>query len=308
MNENVDPIASIRSLAHLNRNAESELKSTLEALEKQLNDACKRIEVSASSKDCTLSECPPNAQWTRGHFGFGSEGIHVFYQSNDDVEDQLYDLEPLGPTYHGISIKDCQASWLQTLLENGCLDDLLSKIAESISDQTELLRLRHDGVHALASTPLLAVSSSFEQAARGLGYSRAEEDWKKAQSAIAVDPEHAVTMACSLIETVARHILGDLGTALPRDKSIEPLFKTAAKALRLAPEDQVNADLKGLCTAIGTIAEQIGALRTHIGDAHGKSADFVGASTIETRFAVNVAGSAATFLMERWLAKKNGEK
>ena len=134
-------------------------------------------------------------------------------------------------------------------------------------------------------------------AARQLGYNDVVVDWQRAQASTHTDPAVAITRASTLIESVLTHILGTKGISLPDTKTIQSLLKPTLKALSLSDEDLPNDDLKQMSRGIVTVVG-VGSLRTHGSAAHGHGPDSLMPGGSEARFAVNVAGAIATFLME----------
>jgi uncharacterized protein YjeT (DUF2065 family) len=304
MPEKTDPLTELRSLVNEVQSSEEVLRAALQKLATALREICDGTSLYCSGCQCDLEEYAPD-EWNYGFFHFNGFALLVHYRSrDDDLIDAHSPPDPYGPTYRYFGVGNAPIQWLKALVKGHSLQTLLTSIGDDMRRQIAELHDSRRTIERIAANPSLAIASSFEQAAEGLGYARAIEDWKKAQSAIASDPENAITLACSLIESVSKHVLNDIGTPLPADQSVVPLFKTAAKALGLAPKDQADADLKGLCGAIATVAQQVGTLRTHSGDAHGKGPDHLSLSQSEARLAVNSAGSVATFLMERWMTRK----
>jgi hypothetical protein len=160
----------------------------------------------------------------------------------------------------------------------------------------------HRGIQPLCRVEIIALR------ARCWAVTNSELDWKEAQSAIYINLEAAITRASSLIETICKHILHNLNVELPNKEGIQELFKAASSALDLDPSKQVNHELKDLCSGLITVVQNLGTLRNKFGIAHGKDPAYIGLSDSQARLAVNAAGVAATFIMERWQQTKKAKQ
>lgn len=130
-------------------------------------------------------------------------------------------------------------------------------------------------------------------------------DIERARNFMQDDPEDAITAACSLLESLCRSILIELDEELPKDKSIQPLYRRVAKVLNLsAGREDIDSlfldDVRKVLSGLSTLVEGIGALRTHAGDAHGKDKGTKRVDVRIARLAVNSASGVAVFLIETW--------
>ena len=74
-----------------------------------------------------------------------------------------------------------------------------------------------------------------------------------------------MTAACSLIESVCRSILIELGLALPAKKDIEGLIKAVQEPLDLSPgrtnlPAEIEADIRQVLGGLTSVAKGIGSL------------------------------------------------
>lgn len=130
----------------------------------------------------------------------------------------------------------------------------------------------------------------------------------RALASIAEDPEDAVTAACSVLESVCRSILIELGLELPDKKDIQGLYKAVREPLGLAPDrsdvaQEVATDVRAILGGLNATVQGIGALRTHAGDAHGRERGFRRIDSRIARLAIHSASAAAVFLIETWELK-----
>lgn len=130
-------------------------------------------------------------------------------------------------------------------------------------------------------------------------------DFERAQESVDVDPEDAITAACSLLESILRSIIVALDEELPRQKDLASLYKVVQKKLQLSPERsdlpvEIANDVKVVLGGLASCVSGIAALRTHAGDAHGRER---GHARVDSRIAllsVNAASSLGLFLIETW--------
>jgi hypothetical protein len=141
-----------------------------------------------------------------------------------------------------------------------------------------------------------------------LNFDTVQRDVERAQQSIKDDPEDAVTAACSLIESVCRSILIELGLPLPAKKDIEGLIKAVQEPLGLSPgrtnlPAEIEADIRQVLGGLTSVAKGVGALRTHGGDAHGRERGFRRIDARIARLAIHSASTLALFLIETWEQK-----
>ena len=94
--------------------------------------------------------------------------------------------------------------------------------------------------------------------------------WLKALERRESDPEGAITLARTLLESVCKHILEQHSVSYKMDGDLPDLYKATAKVLNIAPSqhsEQIFKQILGGCTAV---VEGLGALRNRLSDAHGQ--------------------------------------
>jgi hypothetical protein len=81
------------------------------------------------------------------------------------------------------------------------------------------------------------------------------------------------------------------------------LYHMVCVQMNLAPSqhtEQIFKQILGGCTAV---VEGLGAIRSRLGDAHGKGKAGVKAAPRHAELGVNLAGTMTTFLMATWEAR-----
>ena len=129
--------------------------------------------------------------------------------------------------------------------------------------------------------------------------------WNKALERRATDPEGAITIARTIIESVCKHILDAKGVEYNAVKiELSELYKATAKELNLAPEQHTEQVFKQILGGCSAIVNGLGTLRNKLGDAHGKGSSPVKPSARHAELAVNLAGTTALFLIQTYEANK----
>lgn len=128
--------------------------------------------------------------------------------------------------------------------------------------------------------------------------------WSKALDRRSSDPEGAITMARTLLESVCKHILEEADVKYDDSPDISKLYKQTAEQLNIAPTqhtEQVFKQILGGCTSV---VEGLGALRNRLSDSHGRGKIGVKPAARHAELAVNLAGALAVFLLATWEARR----
>jgi hypothetical protein len=124
--------------------------------------------------------------------------------------------------------------------------------------------------------------------------------WNKALERRTADPDGAITAARTLLESVCKTILDDLGETHASSDDLPKLYRSVSRALKLAPTDHTEEHFKRILGGATSVVEGLGSLRNRQGDAHGQGRKTYRASKRHAALAVNLAGSMAAFLMQTW--------
>lgn len=128
--------------------------------------------------------------------------------------------------------------------------------------------------------------------------------WTKALTRRSTDPEGAITVARTLLETVCKRILDERGIPYTDTEDLPKLYAMAAKALNLAPNQHSEEPIKAILGGAMNLVNGIGTLRNRLSDSHGRGGKPVRPSPRHASLAVNTAGAVATFLVETHLERK----
>ena len=121
--------------------------------------------------------------------------------------------------------------------------------------------------------------------------------WSKALDRRASDPEGAITMARTLLESVCKHILEDAGLGHDDSPDITKLYKQTAEYLNLAPSQHTEPVFKQILGGCTADVEGLGALRNRLSDSHGKGKGGVKPAARHAELAVNLAGALSAYLL-----------
>lgn len=123
--------------------------------------------------------------------------------------------------------------------------------------------------------------------------------WNKALSRRSSDPEGAITIARTLLETVCKRILDERHISYTDKEDLPKLYAMTAKSLNLAPDQHTEEPIKAILGGSMAVVNGIGTLRNRLSDAHGRGGKLpVRPAPRHASLAVNIAGAVATFLVE----------
>lgn len=128
--------------------------------------------------------------------------------------------------------------------------------------------------------------------------------WTKALERRLSDPEGAITVARTLLETVCKRVLDDLSISYDDKDDLPKLYGNVAKALNLAPSQHAEDAIKAILGGAMSVVNGIGTLRNKLSDAHGRGSKVpVRPSPRHASLAVNMAGTVAVFIVETHLER-----
>lgn len=129
--------------------------------------------------------------------------------------------------------------------------------------------------------------------------------WQKALDRKSSDPEGAITISRTLLESVCKHILDQKGIQYsPNKVELAELYKKTAQELNLSPSQHEEGVFKQILGGCSGVVNGLGSLRNKLGDAHGKGVVQVKPAPRHAELAVNLAGSMSLFLLETYKAVK----
>ncbi|GAV19351.1 hypothetical protein MMIC_P0285 [Mariprofundus micogutta] len=129
--------------------------------------------------------------------------------------------------------------------------------------------------------------------------------WQKALERKPSDPEGAITISRTILESVCKHILDETGIEYDSNKiELPDLYKKTARELNLSPSQHTEDIFKQILGGCSGIVNGLGSLRNKLGDAHGKGKGNIKPAPRHAELAVNLSGTMALFLLETFNARK----
>lgn len=129
--------------------------------------------------------------------------------------------------------------------------------------------------------------------------------WDKAIARRNTDPEGAITMARTLLETVTKRILDECGVVYSEKDDLPKLYAKTSAVLNLAPNQHTEEPIKAILGGATNLVHGIGTLRNRLSDSHGRGGKLpVRPSPRHASLAVNTAGAVSAFLVETHLEKQ----
>lgn len=122
--------------------------------------------------------------------------------------------------------------------------------------------------------------------------------WEKALQRRDTDPEGAITVARTLLESVCKRILDNLLINYTDKEDLPKLYSMTAAALKLAPNQHSEEAIRAILGGAIAVVNGIGTLRNRLSDSHGRGGKPVKPAARHANLAVNMAGTLATFLIE----------
>lgn len=188
----------------------------------------------------------------------------------------------------------------------------LQAVIEYLNDRLfyDGLELQRVGPHVRLGTPgrSSSVVDALVSVAAVIDFDTVNRDLDRALASAENDPEDAVTSACSVVESVCRSVLIELGLPLPAKKDIQGLYQAIREPLGLTPDkagiaDDIANDVRTILGGLNSVVNGVGALRTHGGDAHGRERGYRRIDPRIARLAIHSASTVSLFLVETWRKK-----
>ena len=155
------------------------------------------------------------------------------------------------------------------------------------------------GGRVVPSGKVAGPARSLETVLRERDLPSVEKEFTRALANVEADPDAAVTAACAVIEAFCRTYIEDRALTMPAKQDLAGLWKEVRKDLKLDGNDVADDDIKKILGGLATIADGVGALRTHAGSAHGKGRTPFKLAPRHARLAVHAAHTLVVYLVER---------
>jgi hypothetical protein len=231
--------------------------------------------------------------------GFSGPEIHDLFAEHTDVLG-AYSMGGGGASRWGLfqtGLGSMSVDDQRRFLLNLCTYDGRSKYPmPSDEDIAKLRALLLDGTAPGA----LAVSDRLDQLD---DWEAVRRSWDAALAKIVSDPERAITATRTTLESVCKHICDERGADYGDGGDLAKLYKTAAAAMDIAPDQHSEKIIKQILSGVGTVVGGLAAMRNSLSDAHGRGKASVRPAPRHAKLAVNAGFAVAGFLIDTHLEK-----
>lgn len=124
--------------------------------------------------------------------------------------------------------------------------------------------------------------------------------WNRAIERIDDDPEGAITLSRTLLESVLKHIADELGLEYSKNIDLHDLYKLVVEQLNLSPNQHSEKIFRQILGGCSAVVSGLGCLRNDLGDAHGKGRVQYRPLPRHAELAVNLSGSVCLFLLDTY--------
>jgi len=184
--------------------------------------------------------------------------------------------------------------------------DLLWSHLRSVATGSGSWQLRRNAAHELIDQVLEALheqtASPVDHLVTGatarLDAESVRDAWSRAVERRNTDPEGAITMARTLIESTLKTILDDREVIYKDDDDLPALYRAVSGELGLAPGTYSEQAFKQILGGCHSVVVGLGSLRNKAGDAHGSGRTTYRPAPRHAALAVNLASSMSLFLIE----------
>ena len=227
------------------------------------------------------------------------EGILIAQATGGVAENHIYGELRRGFMADPV-VKDLLPKFVRTYRNLDAFWPYIKNAAPSYAERREIISSAFtplmDHLEGRNSAPVDKVSSGVLQSFDSDGVHAV---WSKALERRTSDPEGAITVARTLLETVTKRILDECGEKYTDRDDLPKLYANAAKVLNLAPNQHTEEPIKAILGGAMNLVNGIGTLRNRLSDSHGRGGRLpVRPSPRHASLAVNTAGAIATFLVE----------
>jgi hypothetical protein len=127
--------------------------------------------------------------------------------------------------------------------------------------------------------------------------------WDAALDKVVSDPEGAITATRTTLESVCKHICDERGATYEDSGDLSKLYKAAAAAMDIAPDQHSEKIIKQILSGVGTVVNGLAAMRNSLSDSHGRGKASVRPAPRHAKLAVNAGFAVAGFLIDTHVEK-----
>ncbi len=141
---------------------------------------------------------------------------------------------------------------------------------------------------------------TLEEIIRSRDFGAIEDEFRRTVEMVESDPASGITAANSMVEALFRTYIEEEGLVLPSKITVKNLWKVISKNLGLDTSKIENQDIIRIITGLTSVIDGMGAFRTHVGSAHGRSPKSYKIESRHARLAINAAYALSIFILEVW--------
>ncbi|WP_244160276.1 abortive infection family protein [Pseudomonas graminis] len=285
---------ALSRLARLVVATRSEIRAGLQNVEKDLRESVHGLDIWVTGARISLGQIDEDA-WEYGMLNFDGNNLRIL------LSDTLEDARALGTPQEGMMtvryISDFKDdAKLIKLAAPESIDSLWlaleQKIREKLGEAKSAARLLSE----FSEEQSESIHTDLAGLMEGDYF---EKQWADARLAIDVDASDSLTRTTQFLESVCRHYLSERKIPFGSRKTISEFINAVVDdfpPLQMPDGTDHSKDIKSLLGGVKSIAQGTGALRTHLGTAHGgnKSAD-----ADVARLSNNLAGAVAIYILQK---------
>lgn len=182
------------------------------------------------------------------------------------------------------------------IITRGNTDDIdLTQTLSHINDEI-ILKIAIDlGIYTPDFIPSVAEIENIFKA----NYKTAQQTFQKALGQCYENPEGAVALANSALESIIKHILNDeVFAKLDRNKTLYDLTIDVLKEFGLFPPKELPTPIRNICSSLLKLVQNIEDVRSNNTDSHGKlDDDYLIKDELYAFFVINTVATVGQFLI-----------
>ncbi|WP_191118340.1 abortive infection family protein [Vibrio campbellii] len=211
-------------------------------------------------------------EWIYGYMFYDQESLKVAVRSTfEDYLDSTNKVPNEHRSYNLHDLKDVPNHWKIALSSDKVLDSLIKRIERNLSIYLNEADRAHSSLENLFSAEAAQIDASVKEALKG--HEHLLRQWIKARASVFTDPADSITRSSSYLESICRLIIEEKGLELPTKKDMTSLINAVVKEVDLSSYPEESQDVRQLVSGVKSTFSAIGAMRTHVGTAHGSSSN-----------------------------------
>lgn len=272
----------------------SEVRTGLEIVEKELREALNGLSLYVTGKKIVLGMVDED-DWEYARLNFDGSNLRILTSTTHEDGHNYGTAREGEMTVRYIGdFKDDEK--LIKVASRDSINSLWIAVEEAVS---EMLGEAKGSARLLSEFSDIQSESIHKDLSDLMNGNYFEKQWVKARLAIDTDASDSLTRTTQFLESVCRHYLEKRKIPLGNKKTITDFINAVVAdfpPLKFPNGEDHTADIKAFFGGIKGISQSAGALRTHLGTAHGGDKT---ANADEARLSNNLAGAVAIYILEK---------